>query len=155
MKTISKKRYNIFRKIKYAIERLSIDRGSVNEIASGALIGAFFAVFPTFGIEILMVIVLSRIFRFNLIAAVSSSIISNLLTIPFFMLLSFKIGSLILSPEINFNINEWKHQIGEAGLTILIGALIVSSTISFIVYFGVKYLIHEYRIQKLKQTVSF
>ena len=152
--TITKKRYNIFMKIKYAIVQISRARGSVNEIASGASIGAFFAVFPTFGIGILMVIILSRIFRFNLIAAVSSSIISNPLTSPFFMLLSFKIGSLILNPEKDFNIKEWKHQLGEAGLTILIGALIVSSTVSLIVYFAVKYFVQKYRMRKVKQTVS-
>lgn len=152
MKTITKKRFTIFRKVKYAIARISRARGSVNEIASGASIGAFFAVFPTFGIGILMVIILSRIFRFNLIAAVSSSIISNPLTSPFFMLLSFKIGSLILNPEIDFNMKEWKHQLGEAGLTILIGALIVSSTVSLIVYFAVKYFCSE--IQNAKSKAS-
>ena len=152
MKTIAKKRYNIFRKIKYAILRISRARGSVNEIASGASIGTFFAVFPTFGIGILMVLILSRIFRFNLIAAVSSSIISNPLTSPFFMLLSFKIGSLFLHPQIDFNIKEWQHQLGEAGLAILIGALIVSSTVSIIVYFAVKYFVQEYRIRKVKQS---
>jgi len=154
MKTITKKKNNIFRKIKYAILRISRSRGSVNEIAFGASIGAFFAVFPTFGVGILMVIFLSRIFRFNLVAAVSSSIISNPLTSPFFMLLSFKIGSLILSSEIDFNIKEWKHQLGEAGLTILIGALIVSSTVSLIVYFAVKFFVEKYRIRKDKQTTS-
>ena len=154
MKTITKKRYNIFRKIKYAFIRISSARGSVNEIASGASLGAFFAVFPTFGIGVLMVIILSRIFHFNLIAALSSSIISNPLTSPFFMLLSFKIGSLIMSPEIDFNLKEWKHQLGEAGLTILIGAVIVSSTVSLIVYFGVKYFVQKYRMRKVKQTAS-
>ncbi len=134
--------------------RISRARGSVNEIASGASIGAFFAVFPTFGIGILMVIILSRIFRFNLIAAVSSSIISNPLDSPFFMLLSFKVGSLILTSEIDFNLKEWKHQLGEAGLTILIGALIVSSTVSLIVYFGVKYFVQKDRMCKVKQTES-
>ena len=150
MKTLTKKKLSVFRKVKYAITRISRARGSVNEIASGASIGAFFAVFPTFGIGILMVIGLSRIFRFNLIAAVSSSIISNPLTSPFFMLLSFKIGALILNPEINFNIKEWKHQLGDARLSILIGALIVSSTVSLIVYFGVKYFVQKYRLRKVK-----
>ena len=150
MKTLTKKKLSVFRKVKYAITRISRARGSVNEIASGASIGAFFAVFPTFGIGILMVIGLSRIFRFNLIAAVSSSIISNPLTSPFFMLLSFKIGALILNPEIDFNIKEWKHQLGDAGLSILIGALIVSSTVSLIVYFGVKYFVQKYRLRKVK-----
>lgn len=154
MRTITKRKYAIFGKIKYAIVRISKARGSVNEIASGASIGAFFAVFPTFGVGILMVMFLSRIFRFNLVAAVSASIISNPLTSPFFMLLSFKIGSLFLNPQIDFNIKEWKHQLGEAGLTILIGAFIVSSTVSLIVYFAVKYFVQEYRMRKVKQPIS-
>lgn len=154
MRTITKRKYAIFRKIKYAIVRISKARGSVNEIASGASIGAFFAVFPTFGVGILMVMFLSRIFRFNLVAAVSASIISNPLTSPFFILLSFKTGSLFMNPQIDFNIKEWKHQLGEAGLTILIGAFIVSSTVSLIVYFAVKYFVQEYRMRKVKQPIS-
>lgn len=153
MKTINKKRCNLYRKLKYAVIRISRARGSVNEIASGAAIGAFFAVFPTFGVGILMVIGLSRIFRFNLIAAVASAIISNPLTSPFFMLLSFKIGSLILGSEIEFDLKNWKHQLGEVGLNILIGAIIVSSVVSIIVYFVVKYFMQLYRMKKAKQLV--
>ncbi len=51
--------------------------------------------------------------------------------------------------SIDFNIKEWKHQLGEAGLTILIGAFIVSSTVSLIVYFAVKYFVQEYRKRKV------
>ena len=148
MKSITKKRCNLIRKIKYAFLRISRARGSVNDIALGASIGAFFSVFPTFGVGFLIVIFLSRIFKFNLIAAVSSIIISNPLTSPFFIILSFRVGSFFLDSKIKFNIKEWKHQLSEAGLTILIGSLIVSSTVSIIVYFVVKFFIQKYRTRK-------
>ena len=154
MKTIHKNRCNLYRKLKYAVIRTARARGSVNEIAAGASIGAFFAVFPTFGVGILMVIGLSHIFRFNLIAAVSSAIISNPLTSPFFMLLSFKIGSVILGSEIKFDIKNWKHQLGEVGLNILIGSIIVSSAVSIIVYFGVKYFMQLYRMKRVGQIAN-
>ncbi len=54
------------------------------------------------------VILLSKIFKFKLIAALALSIVSNPFTSPFFMVLSYKIDSMILDRRIEYNIGNWK-----------------------------------------------
>ena len=153
MKSISNKITTLFKKAKDKLFSIITAKGSVNEIAAGAALGTFVAVFPTFGFGILLVLGLSRFFRFNLLAAVSSSIVSNPLTSPLFIVLSFQVGSYFTDSKIDFNIKDWQHQLGEVGLTILIGSVFVSSLASLIMYFAVKYFVQKYRSGKDKPVV--
>ena len=63
-------------------------RGSVHEIALGAAIGAFWGVFPTFGLSTILSILLYKVFRFNLPVAISAAFISNPITSPFLLMIS-------------------------------------------------------------------
>lgn len=124
---------------------------SVNEIAWGAAIGTFISVFPTFGFGTVLVLVLSRIYSFNLPIALATSIISNPFTSPFFMILNFKVGSWILNNNVAFDVDHWKENLGKTGLNILLGSFIVSTLMAAGAYFFSKYMVVKYRAIRAKR----
>lgn len=136
---------SITTKIKKRFIALAKENSSVNEIASGAALGAFTGVFPSFGFGFLTVLFLYRFFKFNIFAAASGSLISNPLTSPLFMLLSFEIGKLVLRTDVYFDMHNWSENLKEAGYSIFIGALVVSSFFSFLTYFVTRFLIIRIR----------
>ncbi len=113
--------------------------GSVDEIAMGAAIGTFVSVFPTFGFGFVFVLFLYRFYKFNLIAATSTSVISNPFTSPFFMLISYKIGSFVLGSQIVFDANNWRANLKDTSLALVLGSIIVSTTLSIAAYFVFKF----------------
>jgi uncharacterized protein (DUF2062 family) len=139
------KKINLWRRAKLFFLKLARDRASVNEIALGASIGTFISVFPTFGFGTFLVLLLYRFLKFNLVAALAMSIISNPFTSPFFMVLSFKVGSLILNTKVQFSIKTWKDNLSETGIIILWGSLLVSGVIGFLAYFMTKFIVAKYR----------
>lgn len=126
---------NFTTSIKSKFIKLAKEKSSVNEIAAGAALGAFTGVFPSFGFGFLTVLFLYRFFKFNILAAATGSLISNPLTTPFFMLLSFEIGELLLQTDVRFDMQNWSANLKEAGYSIFIGAIVVSSFFSFATYF--------------------
>jgi uncharacterized protein (DUF2062 family) len=111
-------------------------RGSIHEIALGAAIGAFWGVFPTFGLS---TILLYKIFRFNLPVAISAAFISNPFTSPFLLLISYKVGVLFISTDVKFELETWQENILKIGYVMLIGSTIVSTITALLVYFIVKF----------------
>lgn len=144
------KKEGILTRIKTGFINLAKEKSSVNEIATGAALGAFTGVFPSFGLGFLTVLFLYRFLKFNILAAASGSLISNPLTSPFFMLLSFEIGELILDTEVRFNIHDWSANLKEAGYSIFIGAIVVSSFFSFATYFVTRYVVIYIRNRQSK-----
>lgn len=135
----------MFRKIKYEFIKFVRARASSHEIAYGAAIGAFISIFPTFGAGTILVIFFYRFIKFNFLAAISGSMISNVFTAPFFVLLSFKIGSLIWKPESDLNLKNWYKHLDEVGISVLIGGFLLSIVSGILVYFIVKYSVEYYR----------
>jgi uncharacterized protein len=139
------KKINLWRRAKLFFIKLARDRASVHEIALGAGIGTFISVFPTFGFGTLLVLLLYRFLKFNLVAALAMSVISNPFTSPFFMVLSFKVGSLILNTNVQFNIKTWKDNLSKTGIIILWGSLLVSGVMGLLAYFITKIIVEKYR----------
>lgn len=135
---------NILRKLKITFLKIFHARGSVHEIALGAAIGGFWGVFPTFGLSTILSLILYRIFRFNLPVAISSAFISNPLTSPFLLMISYKVGTLFIHTDLKFEYENWFENISKIGYILFIGSTIVSTIIAFLIYFIVKYAI-EYR----------
>lgn len=135
----------MFRRIKYEIIKFVRARATAHEIAYGAAIGAFISIFPTFGAGTILVIFAYRFIKFNLLAAISASTISNVVTAPFFVFLSFKIGSYIWKPESTLNLKTWYKHLDEVGISVLIGGTILSIVCGILVYFIVKFSVESYR----------
>jgi len=135
------KKESLAKRIKARFIKLAEEKSSVNEIALGAALGAFTGVFPSFGFGFLTVLLLYRFFKFNILAAASGSLISNPFTSPMFMLLSFEIGELILDTNVRFDMHDWSANLKEAGYSIFIGAIVVSSFFSVATYFITWYVV--------------
>jgi len=133
------------RKLKLFFIKLARARDSTSEIALGAGIGAFISVFPTFGLGIPLIILMNRFFKFNLISALALSVVSNPFTSPFFMITSYKVGAILLDNSIAFNLENWKENLGNTGLALLLGATIVSGISSVLAYFITKIIVTKYR----------
>jgi uncharacterized protein (DUF2062 family) len=121
----------------------------VHEIALGAAIGAFWGVFPTFGLSTILSILLYKIFRFNLPIAISAAFISNPLTSPFLLMISYKVGVLFISTDIKFEIETWQDNISKIGYVMFIGSTVVSTITALVVYFIVKYAVEHKRKSNL------
>ena len=128
--------------------KIAKSHNSTEEIAWGAAIGTFISVFPTFGFGTPLVLLLSRIFKFNLVIALATSVISNPFTSPFFMLLNYEVGAILLNNHIEFDIDNWKENLKDTGLTILIGSVIVSGVMALLAYFFSKYMVLKFRNNK-------
>lgn len=128
--------------------KIAKSRNSTAEISWGAAIGTFISVFPTFGFGTPLVLVLSRIFKFNLAIALAASVISNPFTSPFFMYLNYKVGALLLNNPIVFDLENWKENLADTGLSILIGSIIVSGLMALIAYYFSKFMVERFRNRK-------
>lgn len=142
---------DIFRKLKLFFIKLAKARNSVEEIALGMAVGTFISVFPTFGFGTVLVLLLHRFVKFNLVAALAASLISNPVTSPFFMLFSFKVGAAILNSQIHFNLENWEENLKDTGLIMLLGSTVVSGSLSIIAYFLTKVIITKIRNRRMKQ----
>jgi uncharacterized protein len=130
---------NIFRKLKINFLKIYYARGGENEIALGAAIGAFWGVFPTFGLSTILSLLLYKVFRFNLPVAISAAFISNPLTSPFLLMISFKVGTFFFDTNMKFEYEKWLQNPFQIGYVMLVGSLIVSAFTAVLVYFIVKY----------------
>lgn len=128
--------------------KIANSRNSTSEIAWGAAIGTFISVFPTFGFGTPIVLVLSRLLKFNLAIAIAASVISNPFTSPFFMYLNYKVGALILNNPIAFDIDNWKENLADTGLSILIGSFLVSGCMALLAYYFSKFMVERFRNRK-------
>jgi len=137
--------YNTYRKVKINVLKIYNARGSAHEIALGAAIGAFWGVFPTFGLSTILSLLLYKIFRFNLLVAISAAFISNPLTSPFLLLVSYKVGTYFVKTSVKFEYNNWYENISQLGYVMLIGSTIVSTLTGLIIYFFTKRAIEKSR----------
>lgn len=136
---------NIFRRAKISFMKIYYARGSAHEIALGAAIGAFWGVFPTFGLSTILSLLLYKIFRFNIVAAISGAFISNPLTSPFLLMLSYKVGSYFIKTDIQFDYDNWYKNLPQMGYILIIGSTIVSSVTALFVYYIIKYSVERRR----------
>lgn len=136
---------HIFRKAKISFFKIYSARGSAHEIALGAAIGAFWGVFPTFGLSTILSLLLYKLIRFNIVAAISGAFISNPLTSPFLLLLSYKVGTYFIKTDIQFDLDNWHKNLSNIGYILFTGSTIVSTVTGVIVYFITKYAIERRR----------
>jgi hypothetical protein len=115
--------------------KLARTNDSASEIGLGAAIGTFISVFPTFGFGTPLVLLLSRFIKFNLLIAIAASIISNPFTSPFFLYLSYKMGVIITGNSIDFKLENWSSNLGETGITLFVGSIIISGIMAFLGYY--------------------
>jgi uncharacterized protein (DUF2062 family) len=139
----------ILSRLKFNFLSIYYARGSVHEIALGAAIGVFWGVFPTFGLSTILSLLLYKVLRFNLPASLSAAFISNPLTSPFLLMISYKVGTIFIPTDIKFEYETWYKNISIIGYVLFIGATIVSTITALFIYFIVKYAVDNRRKKNL------
>ncbi len=141
---------NIYRKARISVLKIYYSRGSAHEIALGAAIGAFWGVFPTFGLSTVLSLLLYKIFRFNLVAAISGAFISNPITSPFLLMMSYKVGRIFIETNIKFELETWYKNLPQLGYVMLVGSTLVSLLTGLIIYYLTKFAIERRRRNSLE-----
>jgi uncharacterized protein (DUF2062 family) len=132
---------NLYRRARINLLKIYHARGSAHEIALGAAIGVFWGVFPTFGLSTLLTLFLSRFLRFNFIVAVSAAFVSNPLTSPFLLMISYQVGDIFVHSDQVFDFKHWYRDIPKMSYTLFLGATLVSTVAAVIAYYGTYYAI--------------
>jgi uncharacterized protein (DUF2062 family) len=141
---------NILRKSKISFLKIYYARGNAHEIALGAAIGAFWGVFPTFGLSTILTLLLYKFIRFNLFVAISAAFISNPITSPFWLMTSYLVGNYFLKSNFKFKLENWTESIPQIGYSMALGATLVSSFTAILIYYIVKFTINSK--QKMKSA---
>ena len=88
----------------------------------------------------------------RLVAAISGAFISNPLTSPFLLMISYKVGGFFTKNNVQFDDDHWFNNLPQIGYVLVIGASIVSFVTGLIIYFITKYLVERRR--KIKSEIS-
>jgi uncharacterized protein (DUF2062 family) len=141
----------VFRRIRLNFLKVYYARGSAKEIALGAAIGAFWGVFPTFGLSTILSLIMYKMIRFNLPVAISAAFISNPITSPFFLVISYQLGAILTNAEVKFKPENWIENFAQIGYILIIGSTIISSITAILVYVLVLYGIKQKRKKEIIQ----
>ena len=139
--------YSLYRQLKLAVIHIYRAKGSPHEVALGAAIGAFWGVFPTFGLSTPLIFILYRFIRFNVLTAFAGALVSNPLTSPFLLFFSYKIGALFVPTPQNIRLEDWAKHLNELGWAMLIGSTLLSTVVSVMIYFLVFYFVKRRQVR--------
>lgn len=120
------------------------------KIALGVALGVFLGVFPTFNLGIILAVLGSRLFKYNLAASIAGSAVSTPLTSPLIIAASAALGSLITGVDWGTVLEQVKgEQLWDAAwaavLTYMAGNLILCVLSSVPAYFITRQAVVEYR----------
>ncbi|MFC1648344.1 DUF2062 domain-containing protein [Nanoarchaeota archaeon] len=137
---------------KQHFHNMSISDHAAHDIAIGFALGTFLAILPTFGLGLVVGVLVMLVYDKMSKAAmlVSFAVWNPLVLYPMFFL-SFQLGNLIIGtgPMIEFNLSMMDH-IYNYSLRFMIGNLIISSTVSIGSFFLIKNAVNKYR-KKIKE----
>jgi uncharacterized protein (DUF2062 family) len=120
--------------------RLKKLHGDPHYIAMGMAIGVFISVTPTIPFHMLIAIGLAFIFKGSKPAAIIGSWFANPITIPFFYVGSFKVGTLILNKPIPFDVkfeslSDLMTLGFDATFAMIVGSCVIGILPAIIAYF--------------------
>ena len=126
--------------VKYRIPRafLSINRHTVSK---GMMVGLFIAFIPM-PMQMLAVIVLQPLLRFNLPLAVALVWITNPVTMPFIYYVEYMTGSFLLGfedlPPVQMRLEWFRHNFDDIMIPLYAGALFYSTLFAILGYCGIQ-----------------
>jgi len=138
--TKSSKLDALITKYKIPKEFLAINRKTVTKAVA---IGAFVALIPM-PMQMLLIVFLLPIFRFNAPIGLLMCWLSNPITMPFMYYIEYLTGNWLLMNKDSLNVEltlEWfKANLGNIFIPLYTGTLFYAVTISITLYFGINYL---------------
>lgn len=148
------------RRWRYFYKRLLRLQGSPKAIARGFAVGTFAGLFPLFGLQTVIGVLLAAFLRGNKFAAAAGTLISNPLTYVPIYIFNFKVGQWLLGWEtIPVNQVDWQSfselmQFGSTfAWTLVVGCFVVGLTAAISVYFLSLWLIPQLRSLRQSKRV--
>lgn len=131
------RRWGFFRQFKLNVIRLARIRSEPDAIGRGMALGLFIGFTPTFGVQMVLALLLALLLRQNKIAAVIGVWVTNPVTAPFIYGIEYQVGRLFMG--MSHHHVELPGQMGwdmgmQIGGPILLGSLILGIPISLIGY---------------------
>lgn len=126
--------------VRYKIPRafLSINRKSV---AKGVLVGLFIAFIPM-PAQMVAIVLLQPLFRFNLPIAIAMVWITNPLTMPFIYFIEYETGGLLLGmsdlPPVHMSLEWFSDNLDDIMLPLYVGAFFYSALFAAAGYYAVQ-----------------
>lgn len=126
--------------VRYKIPRafLSINRKSV---AKGVLVGLFIAFIPM-PAQMVAIVLLQPLFRFNLPIAIAMVWITNPLTMPFIYFIEYETGGLLLGmsdlPPVHMSLEWFSDNLDDIMLPLYVGAFFYSTLFASAGYYAVQ-----------------
>ena len=137
----------------HQVKKLKHIKDSPHQIALGFAFGVWTNFTPIFGFHYIIAVILSFLFKANMIATIIGVVITGLPFIfPFFMMISWYAGSIIFSSAdsttITFAFDSFLNTVTEKFLEIFIGSILLFPIITAIVYFRVFYVLKSWKLRK-------
>jgi uncharacterized protein (DUF2062 family) len=104
LKPIKTEPWSLKNKIREFIEKAKTLQGDPHYIAMGMAIGVFIGVTPTFPLHTVLAVTLAFVLRGSKPAAILGVWFGNPITMPFFYLISYKIGMLLIGNSVPFDV---------------------------------------------------
>lgn len=139
-------------KLKKTIEHIIHDNVTPNQIALGFTLGLALSIIPTFGIGMIVALVLAWLLDYHLIATYLGTLVVNPFTAPAVYLFDYSIGASILGAP---SVSEFAfslHTLGNIAVELYLGSLIVAAVACGISYLVVFELVYYYRKQVKKDV---
>jgi uncharacterized protein (DUF2062 family) len=122
-------------------------------IAAGFAVGVFISFTPFFGLHMTIAIVAAFLFRLNKLTCITGSWVNTPLTVPPFLVLSYKLGRVLLGRpprELHIRENEmtWHYAlklVDKHGAYLLLGTSVLGLFAAFLAYFLCYYLVVRFR----------
>ena len=133
----------IRRVCKYFYYRFIRLQASPENLAWGIALGLFVGATPTFGIQMVVVLVVAAIFRVSKLCALLGVQITNAFTAPFFYAATYYLGAAILDRPFkkehleDFSLSSLWELGPDVFLSLWVGGLLVGAILAFIGYFVV------------------
>jgi len=120
------------------------------KIALSFSVGVFISISPFFGFHTILALVFSFLFKLNKVATITGSWMNNPWTIAPVYYIDYKIGSLIMGHDIEFNLKPFtfQHYLNggkEVFFDILIGSIVFGLFVSTLTYFVLKAILKKRR----------
>ena len=137
----------------HKVKKLKHIKDSPHQIALGFAFGVWTNFTPIFGFHYIIAVILSFLFKANMIATIIGVAITGLPFIfPFFMMISWFVGSIFFdtsqSKTLTFELDSFLNTVTEKFLEIFIGSILLFPIITAIVYFPVFYVLKSWKLRK-------
>jgi uncharacterized protein (TIGR03546 family) len=141
----------MWRKILRFIHRVLRSRASPREIAGGLALGMIITFTPTLGLQTLLAISLSTLFRVNPLATLAGIQITNPLTAPFVYAATYRVGTWLLGQGDHSLVLRklTAMDLVRAGAALWVGGLALGAVAACVVYTGTLWLLRRWRSQSV------